>query len=149
MAKDGTIISYGHSLYTGTLPSARSLAKRDFVGPVMALKKASKMLGLDISTDKATAKIAGEVVGLEDAPDTAASMEPSALKGSYIIKGTTGAYQDPTARLVYLQQGTSVKLVWRVETDILDTWLLSYVDAQSASTVMGVVEYVAHATYGV
>jgi len=107
------------------------------------------MLGLDISTDKATAKITGDVVGLEDAPDTSASLEPSALKGSYIITGTTGAYQDPKARLVYLQQGTSVKLVWRVETDILDTWLLSYVDAQSASTVMGVVEYVAHATYGI
>ena len=116
----------------------------------MALKMVSKMLGLPITVEGATAKIAGGVVGLEDAPGDSASMEPSALKGSYTISGAQGAYQDPKARLVYLQDETgALDLVWRVETDILDTWLLSYVDAQSATTVKGVVEYVAHASYDV
>lgn len=116
----------------------------------MALKMVSTMLGLPITVDTATAKISGEVVGMEDAPVDSSILESSALHGTYTITGAQGAYQDPTARLVYIQSETgSLSLVWRVETDIQDTWLLSYVDAQSANSIMGVVEYVAHASYDV
>lgn len=66
------------------------------------------------------------------------------------IEGTTGAHQDPKARLVYLQaEGNALTLTWRVETDLYSDWILSYVDAAGASNVLGVVNYVADASYQV
>lgn len=67
----------------------------------------------------------------------------------YTITGTSGALSDPEARLVYVQSGNALALSWRVETDIGDNWLLSYVDAQSPEKVIGVVDYVADASYTV
>lgn len=46
-------------------------------------------------------------------------------------------------------EGT-VRLVWRVETDVMDNWLLTYVDASTTTEVIGVVDYVSDlATYEV
>jgi extracellular elastinolytic metalloproteinase len=67
------------------------------------------------------------------------------------LKGTSGAVSDPEAKLVYLvkEDGTLV-LTWRVETDIMDNWLLTYVDAATSQEVHAVVDYVADiATYQV
>jgi len=50
---------------------------------------------------------------------------------------------------MYLQKDGALTLTWRVETDILENWLLSYIDAASASEVHGVVDYVADASYTV
>jgi extracellular elastinolytic metalloproteinase len=51
---------------------------------------------------------------------------------------------------VYLQTSDgTLTLTWRVETDLLDNWLLSYVDAAGASEVLGVVDYVSDASYTV
>jgi extracellular elastinolytic metalloproteinase len=45
---------------------------------------------------------------------------------------------------------TDLKLTWRVETDVLDNWLLSYVDAADNSEIHGVIDYVSDiATYEV
>lgn len=128
---DGNVFSYGNSFFTGEVPSENPLVARGQVDAVAALKGASNALGLEISADAATAKA------------------EKALE-NYIIEGTTGAQQDPKARLVYFQkEDKSLSLSWRVETDLKDNWLLSYVDASGASEVYGVVNYVSDATYQV
>lgn len=125
------MFSFGNSFYTGDIPSENPLKKRDQIDPVAALRGVSDSLDLSIATTKASAKA-----------ETTAE--------HYIIEGSTGAYQDPKARLVYFQtpEGT-LSLTWRVETDLLDDWILSYVDAKSGEEVFGVVNYVADATYKV
>lgn len=66
-----------------------------------------------------------------------------------MIEGSSGAHSDPSARLVYFQDGDTLSLTWRVETDIIDNWLLSYLDAKTGAEVYGVVDYVSDATYTV
>lgn len=69
---------------------------------------------------------------------------------TYAIKQTSGTFQEPEARLVYVQTADgNLALSWRVETDILSNWLLSYVDAQTGEKVHAVVDYAADATYEV
>ena len=72
-------------------------------------------------------------------------------KEHFALKGTKGAVSDPDAKLVYLQnKDGKLSLTWRVETDVMDNWLLTYVDATNTKTVHGVVDYVADlATYQV
>ncbi|KAL5351664.1 hypothetical protein ACLOAV_003524 [Pseudogymnoascus australis] len=127
---DGNVFSYGNSFFTGAIPAEDPLVKRGQVDAIAALKGASDVLGLQISADAAKA------------------VAEEALE-HYIIQGTTGAHQDPKARLVYFQKEDKLALSWRVETDLKDNWLLSYVDATGASEVYGVVNYVSDATYQV
>lgn len=107
------------------------MQKRDQVDPVTALSKVADILALDIAADTAVAV-------------------PEEPLEHYVIEGTTGAHQDPKARLVYFQtpEGT-LTLTWRVETDMLGNWLLSYIDAVNANQVFGVVDYVTDASYTV
>ncbi|KAH8595777.1 putative extracellular metallo proteinase mep [Bisporella sp. PMI_857] len=130
IAKDGSVLSYGNSFYLGTLPAESPLVKRDQVDPIAALKGASDILGLSVGSDnaKAVAELPTE---------------------HYVIEGTTGTHSDPKARLVYLSTGGELKLTWRVETDLHDDWILSYVDASGGSEVVNVVNYVADASYQV
>lgn len=66
---------------------------------------------------------------------------------TFILKGTSGAQKDPEARLVYLVKSDGeLALTWRVETDVLDNWLLSYVDAKTNEDIHGVVDWVQDAT---
>ncbi|KAG4410930.1 hypothetical protein IFR04_015939, partial [Cadophora malorum] len=68
--------------------------------------------------------------------------------GRYVIEGSTGTLSEPKAKLVYFQNADStLTLTWRVETDINDNWLLSYVDAVTGSEILGVVDYVSDASY--
>jgi extracellular elastinolytic metalloproteinase len=80
-----------------------------------------------------------------------ASAEPKEGTEEYTFKGTSGAVSDPTAKLVYLVKADgTLALTWRVETDIVDNWLLSYVDADSNAEIHAVVDYVSDlATYKV
>jgi extracellular elastinolytic metalloproteinase len=43
----------------------------------------------------------------------------------------------------------NLELAWRVETDILSNWLLTYVDATTNEDILGVVDYSADAVYQV
>ena len=107
------------------------MKKRDQVDAVAALKGASKALDLGVSTSSATAVAKPELE-------------------HYTITGATGALKEPEARLVYFKnEDNTLSLVWRLETDISDNWLLSYVDAKSPEKVFGVVDYVSDATYTV
>lgn len=70
---------------------------------------------------------------------------------NYTFKGTDGAVSDPKAKLVYLiKPDETLALAWRVETDVMDNWLLTYIDATTNEKIFGVVDYVADlATYKV
>ena len=96
-----------------------------------ALKGAASMLQLPVEADAATAE------SIDD-------------DKAYTLKGTIGTVKDPEARLVYFRTAEGgLKLTWRVETDILSNWLLSYVDATTNDQVHAVVDYSADATYQV
>ncbi|KAF2713894.1 extracellular metallo proteinase 1 [Pleomassaria siparia CBS 279.74] len=130
VAKDGSIFSYGNSFFTGSTPS-NPLLKRDFSDPLIALKTATDTLQLPVKSEKATAE---------------------ALEGkeTFVLKGTSGAVKDPEAKLVYLVKADgTLALTWRIETDILTNWLLTYVDAGTNQEVHGVVDYSADAVYQV
>jgi extracellular elastinolytic metalloproteinase len=130
VAADGTVFSYGNSFFTGTLPSP--FAKRDVSDPVDALKGAVDILDLPVDTKDATAKQTGD-------------------SEHYTFKGTDGAVSEPKAKLVYLiKPDEKLALAWRVETDVMDNWLLTYIDATTNEKIFGVVDYVADlATYKV
>ncbi|KAF1921025.1 extracellular metallo proteinase 1 [Ampelomyces quisqualis] len=130
VAKDGSVFSYGNSFFTGAIPS-NPLMKRDFSDPVDALKTANGLLELSIKVDEASAEA---TEGTE----------------TFTLKGTSGAVKDPEAKLVYLVKADgSLALTWRVETDIMSNWLLTYVDAATNKDIHGVVDYSADATYQV
>ncbi|UNI18046.1 hypothetical protein JDV02_004343 [Purpureocillium takamizusanense] len=132
VGKDGKIFSYGNSFFKGEAPKENPLNKRDFSDPVTALKGAIDTLGLGVTVKDAKA-------------------EAKDGKEHFALKGTKGAVSDPDAKLVYLQnKDGKLSLTWRVETDVMDNWLLTYVDASNTKTVHGVVDYVSDlATYQV
>ncbi|CZT10739.1 related to Extracellular metalloproteinase MEP [Rhynchosporium agropyri] len=130
VGKDGSVFSYGSSFFTGTLPAESPLVKRDQVDPVLALRGASSSLQLGVTAEGAQAV-------------------PEKETEKYTITGSSGALSDPKANLVYIQTGNTLSLSWRVETDIDDNWLLSYVDAVSPEKVLAVVDYVSDASYTV
>ncbi|KAK8045599.1 extracellular metallo proteinase MEP [Apiospora rasikravindrae] len=128
IAKDGTVFSYSNNFFTGEVPAENPVTKRAFSDPTVALSGATKILDLGISGEASA----------EAAPDA---------KETYTLKGTSGAQKDPEAKLMYFVKADgTLALTWRVETDIMDNWLLSYVDAATNEEVHGVVDYVAEAT---
>lgn len=100
------------------------------IEPVDALKGAINVLGLPVDADAATA-------------------EPTDAEDSYVFKGTSGAEREPKAQLVYLRSDDELKLAYRIETDILSNWLLTYVDANTNEEIHGVVDWAADASYQV
>ena len=107
------------------------MAKRDHVDPVKALQGVANILELQISASNAKAVPA-------DTPQT------------FNIEGTSGAHQNPQARLLYFQNPEGkLDLAWRVETDTWDNWFLSYVDAATSQNILAVADYTADATYQV
>ncbi|KAF4987994.1 hypothetical protein FGRMN_10042 [Fusarium graminum] len=125
---DGEVFSYGNSFYEGKVPGP--LAKRDEKDPVDALKDTVDVLSLPVEAEKAK--------------------PVRKSTNHYTFTDTKGTVSKPEAKLVYLvDENKNLKLTWRVETDILDNWLLTYVDAAKTDSVVGVVDYVAEATYKV
>ncbi|KAI0505734.1 extracellular elastinolytic metallo proteinase [Xylaria bambusicola] len=123
IAADGTVFSYGNSFFEGKVPEESPLSKRDFSDSTQAFEKAKTMLDLPV-TGKATAEATSEAE-------------------TYTLKGTSGAQKDPEAKLMYfVKPDGELALTWRVETDILDNWLLSYVDAKTNEKIHGVVDWV-------
>ena len=130
-------------MFTGPVPDGAALQKRNFVDPLAALAKVASALNLSICIDAATVKLAGSSIVLDDTQDAASVSSDD----TYVFESTTGAHQAPKARLVYLKSEQGLDLVWRVETDMLDNWMLTYVDAIQGETVLGVINYAAHARY--
>ncbi|KAI2636683.1 extracellular elastinolytic metallo proteinase [Xylaria nigripes] len=127
IAADGSILSYGNSFYQGKIPEENPLQKRAFSAAPQALEKVISMLQIPVA-------------GTPTAEATAES-------NTFTLKGTSGAQKDPEARLMYFVKSTGdLALTWRVETDVLDNWLLSYVDAKTNAEIHGVVDWVQDAT---
>ncbi|KAH8896636.1 hypothetical protein GQ53DRAFT_791993 [Thozetella sp. PMI_491] len=126
IGKDGQVFSYGNNFYTGTVP-VNPLVKRAFSEPSAALAGAASILELPVSG--------------------AATAEATDRIETYKLTGTSGAVSDPEARLVYfVKEDNTLALTWRVETDVMDDWLLTYVDAETNEEVYAAVNYVAHAS---
>ena len=105
------------------MPKKNPIEKRDHTDAVSALKGAVETLGLPVDAKAASAEASGNEV--------------------FTLKQTSGAVSDPEARLVYFQKADgSLVLSWRVETDISENWLLTYVDADNGKDILGVVDYV-------
>ncbi|XWW96927.1 hypothetical protein V2A60_004907 [Cordyceps javanica] len=120
---DGKIFSFGNNFFAGQLPQEDPAKRPDRVDPVAALEGATQKLELPIQAEGATAENKEENV--------------------FTIKNTSGAQSDPEAKLVYFADGKGgLILSWRVETDVLDNWLLTYVDVKEPTKVHGVVDYV-------
>jgi extracellular elastinolytic metalloproteinase len=51
--------------------------------------------------------------------------------------------------LAYYTTDDGVKAVWRLETDLDDNYMVTYVNANNADDVVGAIDYVADATYRV
>ncbi|KAF2129686.1 extracellular metallo proteinase MEP [Dothidotthia symphoricarpi CBS 119687] len=131
IGRNGKVFSFGNSFFKGDIPSLPTVGKRDTTDPADALKSAVNILQLPISAGSATA-------------------EPKAEADTFAIKQTTGSLNEPEARLVYVQAADgSLKLTWRIETDIASNWLLTYVDATSGKEVHAVVDYAADDSYQV
>lgn len=129
---NGEVFSFGNSFFSGEVPEEEPLKRRDFNDPVLALQKTTEILGLPIEASTASA-------------------EPKEGQETYTLTGTDGAVSDPVAKLVYIaQKDESLVLTWRVETDIMDNWLLTYIDAKTGEDIHGIVDYVSDlATYNV
>lgn len=125
------VFSFGNSFYKGDIPAAPSKSRRDAMEPADALKAAINVLSLPIAADSAKSEA-------KDGKDV------------FAIKDTSGTVSEPEARLVYVQTSEGkLALAWRIETDILSNWLLTYVDAKDGKQIHGVVDYSADATYKV
>lgn len=134
VAANGKVFSHGNSFFTGSLPEKPASRKRDSGEPVDALRAAVSTLNLPVQVS----------------PDAAVSASLTDTDDVYTITGVSGTTTEPKARLVYRQDdATKVTLTWRIETDVVDNWLLSYVDAETSSEVLGVVDYVADVSYEV
>ncbi|KAI1262879.1 extracellular elastinolytic metallo proteinase [Xylariaceae sp. FL1019] len=132
IARDDTVFSYGNSFYTGQIPDKRSIGKRGLSDAVKALTAATSTLQLPIKD--ASQAVAEAIEGIE----------------AYALKGTSGAHKDPEAQLVYfVKSNGKLAMTWRIETDLLNNWLLSYVDADNMKDIHGVVDWVADATFKV
>lgn len=127
--KNGKVFSFGNNFFTGKIPKESPLVSRAFSDPVAALKGAIDVLGLPVQAGSASAQA------------------KDGSKEHYSFKSTSGAVSDPEARLVYFRKAdNSLALTWRVETDVSDNWLLTYVDTQDNKHVHGVVDYVSDIT---
>ncbi|RYP21257.1 hypothetical protein DL767_009309 [Monosporascus sp. MG133] len=130
IARDGSVFSFSNSFYAGEMPAEAPVAKRDLLDPLKAFDVVVDTLSLPISKDS--------------------GVEATQESESYRITGTSGADQDPEANMVYfVKQDGSLALTWKVETKLEDQWLVSYVDAEAESEVLGIIDYISFATYEV
>lgn len=114
------------------MPALPELSKRNNVDPAEALQSAVGTLQLPLSAENAKAT---RKAGAEE---------------TFAITGISGTVSEPEARLVYVQDAEGkLTLTWRLETDIMSNWLLTYVDAKDGSKVQAVVDYSADESYEV
>ncbi|KAA8910910.1 extracellular metallo proteinase 1 [Sphaerosporella brunnea] len=132
--RDGTILSSGSSLLKGKL-DAPSVVRRDMlIDPVEALKGAIEKLGYPIDAENAQAVQQNSFTG---------------GRKSYVFVGVEGVKNEPKADLAYYTTEEGLKAVWRLETDLDDNYMITYVNANDANDVVGAIDYVSDATYRV
>ncbi|KAM3421665.1 Extracellular metalloproteinase [Cercospora zeina] len=124
---DGTILSYGNSFFAGTVPEAAP-APEEVIEPQPVLEAVVNALALPLEP------AAAEIVVEETAR-------------SFTVQGLGDTVESPPdGQLVYYRtpEGELVS-AWRVETDIGDSWLTTYVDATNDNAILAVTDYVADA----
>ncbi|RPA72612.1 extracellular metallo proteinase MEP [Ascobolus immersus RN42] len=136
VAKDNSIFSSGISFVKGEI-KASAVTKRDLqIGALKALKGAIKALDLPIKADKAKEVEGGSgLIGRRSDEVT--------------IKNVEGVVSDPVATSAYYNVNGELKLIWKIEADIDENWLLIYADALKEGIVYSVADYVADAQYNV
>ncbi|KAI5778556.1 Fungalysin metallopeptidase-domain-containing protein [Geopyxis carbonaria] len=134
LKKDGTVLSSGSSLVKGKIEVPTISKRAELVNPLDALKGAVKVQGYKIDTAEATAIPENTLTGNAQ---------------SYVFEGVKGVEGSPKADLVYYATDDGVKLTWRLETDLDDNFMITYVNAQKSDDVVGALDYVADATYNV
>ncbi|KAF4549268.1 Fungalysin metallopeptidase (M36)-like protein [Elsinoe fawcettii] len=130
VARDGSIFSFGSSVYTGEAP-AEAPSVDALIRPAQALERVRSTFDLPgglssvpLNPDGTGRFRAGEAAGLE-----------SAAKIELV-------YYRPTA--------DSVVPAWRVETDTGDAWLTSYIQADGdVDNILSVSDYTSHSTFSV
>ncbi|CUS09291.1 unnamed protein product [Tuber aestivum] len=131
---DGTILSAGTSVTTQGLDGLAPVRRAQLLDPLEALEGVVETLGLRLNIESAQAVPESSITG-------------GGL--SFIITGSKGAVSEPKADLAYYNTPEGVKLVWKLETDLNDNWLISYANAQQKGQVEGAVDYVSDASYEV
>ncbi|USW55120.1 Putative peptidase M36, fungalysin, FTP domain, peptidase M4/M1, CTD superfamily [Septoria linicola] len=124
---DGTIFSYGDSFYIGPTPDAAP-APAVVIEPQPVLETVVDTLALPIEP------AAADIVVEETAR-------------SFTVQGLGDAVEARSAgQLVYYRtpEGSLVS-AWRLETDVGESWLTTYVDAENDNNVLAVTDYVADA----
>lgn len=120
---DGTILSFGDSFFTGTLPSAPPQSSA-VIEPQPLLETVVDVLALPINP--AEAEIVDETAR------------------SFMVEGLSGVESPPEGQLVYYRAADgSLVSAWRVETDVGENWLTTYVDAENENEILAVTDYVA------
>lgn len=61
----------------------------------------------------------------------------------FTVEGLSNVESAPQGQLVYYRAGESLVPAWRVETDVGDAWLTSYIQADGSNDVIAVTDYVA------
>lgn len=125
--RDGSIFSFGDGFFHGKLPEASPVTKRNLKSPLEALKGAAKLLKLPLDASQATVtKKQGD---------------------EYVIEKTKGAVSSPKVGLRYLIiDPKTIAPVWRVETDVGNNWVVSFVDATDSNKVHAAFDYIVHAS---
>jgi extracellular elastinolytic metalloproteinase len=128
LRSDGTVLSYGNSLYHGDIPTEFG---SNSINAVEALDVVRSILELPLTAQ-------GEATSEDD-------------DGRVIIKGIEGAKEDPEAQLIYfVKPDGELTLTWKVKTRVQDTSFTSYVDAANGNAeLVGVLDHMSHATYQV
>lgn len=121
----------------GEIPEENPRRKRGYSDPAAALNGAIKAFDLPITYDEVS------VQAMVSDPDSAKS-------NPFILKGASGTFSDPKARLMYFTKPDGkLALTWKVETDLLHDWLSFYVDAESSETVHGTFDHLLRAYFEV
>ncbi|KAL7275605.1 hypothetical protein RUND412_001437 [Rhizina undulata] len=131
--KDGNVLSSGSSFMPGKISAPAPVKRQQLLDPLEALKGTVSALQLPLKVDSAEAVPETSLVGGQ----------------SFVIIGTEGAVSEPRANLAYFQTPEGLKLVWKIETDLGENWLISYANAQEKGDIISVVDYVADAVYQV
>lgn len=128
VAKDGSVLSFGNSFFTGKVPSAKSSKNVDAKQALVVAQE-----GLDLRLTKISES------SLEGNDDTAT------------IKGVSGVERDPEANLLYfVKPDGKLALTWKVKAFSEDAAFTSYVDVETDDgKLVGVINHDSHFTYQV
>jgi extracellular elastinolytic metalloproteinase len=87
-------------------------------------------------------------LGLPIDPAEGQIVEESAA--AFTVEGLSSVESAPQGQLVYYRDGEN-RLVpaWRLETDVTDNWLTTYIQADGSNDILAVTDYVADASYEV